>query len=507
MADDLLASPAGLGIVFGALLLVLALIITLIRSAGKVKDRTKVKKPQKVKPAKVITSPDLTSSAEQVETAKFTAKKPAGPGLGERLKKAFAPFAAMFAKKPKAKAKPISDEDEAVENEAAAEDLASAVKEAAVEVKSKAKPQKAAPSAAEQGETVKVKSAPAVKSAPPSAPEPEEEISDDTTAEADVYLAYGLFDQAEELLKHALAGNPGATHYRGTLLETYFAAGKKGEFEQLAAELHKSIGNRPSRIWDKAVAMGKEMAPSNPLFSGAADTGLKASDFAPAKPATADLDLGEAGGATTPDIDFGEEGATETALDLDISGAFDRTVIADDKTMIADDSTMIADDSTMIADDSTMIVDETSLDSPKARDVTDSELNINFDADELGLGSELEDADNSAPAPESTMAMDIALDIDNIEGITDVDSSSGSINKSAGDDLIAELGGADDSELSLVDASDTEFDLPEDDDTLIDAGDDTFSGDSGSGASEDEVSTKLDLAKAYMDMGDYDGAS
>jgi pilus assembly protein FimV len=150
-----------------------------------------------------------------------------------------------------------------------------------------------------------------------------------------------------------------------------------------------------------------------------------------------------------------------------------------------------------------MIVDETSLDAmqPKRKkDVTDSELNINFDADELGLGADVE-LEAAEPPAEATMAMDIALDIDNLDGITDVDNNSGA---SAADDLIAELGG-DDSELSLDEsASDTEFDLPEDDDTIIDAGDDTMSGDSGT---EDEVSTKLDLARAYMDMGDYDGAS
>lgn len=506
MADDLLATPAGLGIVAALLILVPVLLITLLR--GVARSRDQVKKPKKSKPAKVIIgAPDhLETPEEQLQTAKFAAPKKAGTvSLGDRLKKAFAPFAALLVKKPKP-AKATAEEEEAADSDLAAEeDLATAVQEAAVEVKSRAKPRPATLDV-DHGETVKVKSTPAKPvQQSTSTPALEEEISDDTTAEADVYLAYGLFDQAEELLKHALASNPGATHYRGKLLETYFAAGKKDDFEQLAAELHKSIGNRSSRIWDKAVAMGKEIAPSNPLFSGAADTGLKASDFAPAKPATADLDLGEAGGATTPDIDFGEAGATETALDLDISGAFDKTVIADDKTMIADDSTMIADDRTMIADDNTMLVDETSLDSLKPKDVTDSELNIDFDADELGLGSELEDADNAgAVDPESTMAMDIGLDIENIDGITDVDTGSGSFGKSAGDDLIAELGG-DDSELSLEGVStDTEFDLPEDDDTLIDAGDDTVSGDSGA---EDEVSTKLDLARAYMDMGDYDGAS
>lgn len=516
MAEDLLASPAGLGILAILLILLLALPVILLRSARDAKDKAP-KQPKKIKTPKVIIgSPEhLETPAEQMATAKFSAKKKVS--LNERLQKAFAPFAAMLAARKQKQSKAASLEDEeVVENEAAAaeEDLATAAQEAAVEVKSKTKPVKPPAPAMDQGETVKVvnQPAPAKAAAQSSAPAAEEEISDDTTAEADVYLAYGLFDQAEELLKHALATNPGAMHYRGKLLETYFAAGKKDEFEKLATEVHKSIGNRPSRVWDKAVAMGKEIAPSNSLFSGAADTGLKASDFAPAKPATADLDLGEAGGATTPDIDFGEA-ATETALDLDISGAFDKTVIADsDETLIADspgaiadDSTLIADpDSTMIADDSTMIVDETSLDGPKPKDVTDSELNIDFDADELGLGGDLEiDAGESPGTPaEATMAMDIGLDIDSIDGITDVD---GTGSKSAGDDLIAELGG-EDVELSLNEAaSDTEFDLPEEDDTIIDAGDDTFSGDSGSDV--DEVSTKLDLAKAYMDMGDYDGAS
>ncbi len=521
MVDDLLATPAGLAVVAGVLVFVLVLLISLVRALAKVKDnfKARVKKPKKKANPMTLGSDEHLEelqTPQQLETTRII--RPTKPGLNERLKKAFAPFAAMLAakKKPKPKAKALfSEEDEAgIEPAAADEDLSAAVQAAAVEVKSKAKPSKAAPVG---GETVKVnKPVQQSKAAAASAPAPaaaEEEVSDDTTAEADVYLAYGLFDQAEELLKHALAGNSGATHYRGKLLETYFAAGKKDEFEKLAAELHKSMGNRSSRIWDKAVAMGKEIAPANPLFSGAADSGLKASDFAPAKPATADLDLGEAGGATTPDVDFGEVGATETALDLDISGAFDKTLIADsDETMIMDAGKpmpmMSADadaDSTMIVDDSTLLVDETSLDSPKPRDVTDSELNIDFDADELGLGGEEADAGGSGGAAESTMAMDIGLDIDNVDGITDVDHNSGSFNSgSAGDDLIAELGG-DDSELSLVDASDTEFDLPEDDDTIIDAGeDDTVNGDSG-GA--DEVSTKLDLARAYMDMGDYDGAS
>src|SRR5690606_6417925 len=58
----------------------------------------------------------------------------------------------------------------------------------------------------------------AIGEAPIQQAEPEEEVADDTTAEADVYLAYGLFDQAEELLKQALASNPRKLEYKGKLL-------------------------------------------------------------------------------------------------------------------------------------------------------------------------------------------------------------------------------------------------------------------------------------------------
>ncbi|HEY3487332.1 MAG TPA: FimV/HubP family polar landmark protein, partial [Gammaproteobacteria bacterium] len=483
MATDMLDTPFGLGIFVAVIIAVLVLLIVTVRALRN--------RPPKVKKApKIIIGSNEHSAGIQAETTRITVQK---ESLGERLKKAFAPFTGMLERKPKALAAPAEEEAEETlvqyEAEAAEEELAAAAQEAAVEAKSKTKAQKPAAAAMDHSETVMLKAPPKAAPAPaPAAAEPQEEVSDDTTAEADVYLAYGLFDQAEELLKQGLANNPDAVHYRGKLLETYFAAGKKDEFERLAADLRKSTGNKPSRIWDKAVAMGKEIAPDNPLFSGA-DTALKVSDFAPAKLETADLDLGEAGGATTPDVDFGEDAATASALDLDISNSFDKT---------------------MVSLDSTMIVDETSLE-PASKDVTDSELNINFDADELGLGGELETDDSTIIAePEATMAIDIGFDVDNVDGITDVDgglAASGTFDAkpSAGDDLIAELS-SDDSELNLEAASvDTEFDLPEEDDTIIDAGDDTFSGDSASDA--DEVSTKLDLAKAYMDMGDYDGAS
>jgi pilus assembly protein FimV len=360
--------------------------------------------------------------------------------------------------------------------------------------------------------------------------EPEGEVTDDTTAEADVYLAYGLFDQAEELLKQALVTNPRKLEYKGKLLETYFAAGKQSDFEKLAADLQSSLKGKPSRIWDKAVVMGKELAPANPLFSGG-DSSLKVSDFAPAKPQMADLDLGETPGATTPDIAFGEEEASSSAdfnLDFDVvTGAHEKEQF--EETFI--DSSSPAD-KTMVEGSHL----DTSLDFQAGGEQSIEEMNIDFNADELGLGGDLDatlvdtsrgssDEDDSdigmdefsSSMPEATVAMDMNFDLDDesepgsdafdilsasgtdidLEDIDDADN----LGLSAGDDLIADLEAGDLTAASV----ETEFEISEEEDTIIDSEltDDTFGGDSDM----DEVSTKLDLAKAYMEMGDYDGAS
>ena len=59
----------------------------------------------------------------------------------------------------------------------------------------------------------------------------------DPLSEADFHLAYGLYDEAALLLQQASARAPQRTDLRVKLAETYFAAGKAAEFEQIAAGL------------------------------------------------------------------------------------------------------------------------------------------------------------------------------------------------------------------------------------------------------------------------------
>jgi pilus assembly protein FimV len=95
----------------------------------------------------------------------------------------------------------------------------------------------------------------------------------DPVAEADVYIAYGRDAQAEEILKDALKEQPDRHPVRLKLLEIYAARKDKAGFNAEAITLHertKGMGEE----WNKASAMGAALDPANPLYAvGAAIAG------------------------------------------------------------------------------------------------------------------------------------------------------------------------------------------------------------------------------------------
>jgi pilus assembly protein FimV len=91
-------------------------------------------------------------------------------------------------------------------------------------------------------------------------------INDDKMAEADVYIAYGLHQQAENLLEEALAQDPARNEYRLKLLEVHYAGKNIAAFERLAQALADNLGGSPNSLWDRVVAMGRDVNPLNPLF-------------------------------------------------------------------------------------------------------------------------------------------------------------------------------------------------------------------------------------------------
>ncbi|MBF0218848.1 MAG: hypothetical protein HQL49_04880 [Gammaproteobacteria bacterium] len=93
-----------------------------------------------------------------------------------------------------------------------------------------------------------------------------EEAEIDPITEADVYIAYGRFQQAEELLKDSIEQHPQNSDYKFKLLELYSTTKKGREFEALV-DIHQD-SLRASAHWQRIVAMGRQIAPKSILFSG-----------------------------------------------------------------------------------------------------------------------------------------------------------------------------------------------------------------------------------------------
>ncbi|WP_332848195.1 FimV/HubP family polar landmark protein [Massilia sp. S19_KUP03_FR1] len=87
----------------------------------------------------------------------------------------------------------------------------------------------------------------------------------DPVAEADVYIAYGRDAQAEEILREALRTNPERYPVRLKLLEIYAARKDLRSFETQAGELY-SMTRGQGEEWQQAAAMGLLIDPANPLY-------------------------------------------------------------------------------------------------------------------------------------------------------------------------------------------------------------------------------------------------
>jgi pilus assembly protein FimV len=88
----------------------------------------------------------------------------------------------------------------------------------------------------------------------------------DPVAEADVYLAYGRDLQAEEILKEALRTNPTRVAIHAKLMEIYAKRRDAKAFETVAKEAFQLTQGQGAE-WDAASALGRDIDPSNPLYS------------------------------------------------------------------------------------------------------------------------------------------------------------------------------------------------------------------------------------------------
>lgn len=91
----------------------------------------------------------------------------------------------------------------------------------------------------------------------------------DPVAEADVYIAYGRDAQAEEILKEALRTQPDRHPVRLKLLEIYSNRKDLRSFEMLASELYGMTKGETDE-WHQAARLGAALDPNNPLYAGGA---------------------------------------------------------------------------------------------------------------------------------------------------------------------------------------------------------------------------------------------
>lgn len=89
----------------------------------------------------------------------------------------------------------------------------------------------------------------------------------DPLAEADFHMAYGLYDQAADLVRIAIAREPQRRDLQLKLLEVFFVWGNKDQFLQLARELSTTRAQAISGEWEKIVIMGRQIAPDDALFA------------------------------------------------------------------------------------------------------------------------------------------------------------------------------------------------------------------------------------------------
>jgi pilus assembly protein FimV len=337
----------------------------------------------------------------------------------------------------------------------------------------------------------------------------------DPLSEADVYVAYGRYQQAEELITQAIEKDDDRVELKFKLLEIYYSIQNKSAFIELAQSLADSGAEEQSpQAWAQVVSMGQELVPEESLFG--ASSAQQSDDV---NVALADNTMDE-----LDELDDFDLGDLESELNLD--GDDDSLLNNDGLQNLADEgenielpeSVDLPTDEIEPEIDLMSGLDESSLELGDLS-IADESLNL----DDIDLGAEL-DGDIS-----DLDLDDLSLSLDSELATGDEPESEESPNRfddeeidlgSLGDELESLSGDLEsgDFEINLDEMNSTiegdapqgedEFDLGiEEEETPSAPAELNESADlSEDLADDDEVETKLDLARAYADMGDKEGA-
>ena len=145
----------------------------------------------------------------------------------------------------------------------------------------------------------------------------------DPVAEADFHMAYGLYDQAADLINGALETDPTDSTLLSKLCEVYFVWGNRDSFVGAAGRLQSSLGEQPGSEWDKIVIMGQQIAADDAMFEDAGMTAATQAvdlSFEPDsdEAGALDMDFGSSDDASTSDSAIIDLGADLEASFLDL---------------------------------------------------------------------------------------------------------------------------------------------------------------------------------------------
>ncbi|MEY4861943.1 MAG: hypothetical protein RLZ51_38 [Pseudomonadota bacterium] len=287
----------------------------------------------------------------------------------------------------------------------------------------------------------------------------------DPIEEANVYVAYGREAQAEDILREGMKRNPERHAIRQRLLELYAARSDRAGFEALAREL-QTLTTGEGSDWERAAALGRSLDPDNALYAAANSESGNAPPVAP-----------------TPDLDFHIDPPSDPLAEIQVqTGAAPSAEPA-------------------------------TLDIPSLRDIPS--LDLAFDLPAAGSASPQDEPTSSAQTaspteglrariPDLPDALDLDLDLAALEEISRIKEPVQTTKTPAavadlGLDLDLDGGRSDrDGRLALGANAD-----------LADLSDLTSALAEATGPDSprwQEMATKLDLASAYDEIGDKEGA-
>lgn len=312
---------------------------------------------------------------------------------------------------------------------------------------------------------------------------PAETRSQDPLDELDVYIAYGRFPQAIDFLRNEIERAPHRADLKVRLLEVEKEAGDDNAFAKDAARFAGDKGDIDACI----ARLGGVAAGEEPSLDDL-ESDLSLNDFsAPvdhAEQHDADTGLDDLG-----DFSLGEEPLADVGTDIKVSARDDKPVD------FSGDREDVAQPEEAFELDDAFTLDEGDLPGSIQEDtLSDADVSA-MDSDDQGLDLNADFDLDDAPAAADDLSLELADD-EPAHAETEL-----SLDDLEEDAPVEELYLEEPTPAPAPEPIQPPVSASRDDDLDLGGDDDfAFLGDT------DENATKLDLARAYIDMGDHEGA-